>query len=110
MPKSKSRRKGDTRSGTSGAYARGRQRATDELTVPGETGTASRATLAAGRPNSMSGLVMSAMVALGCWGFAFTFTFVNDPNRYLFVGMAILLALMWSISFGIRLRRWQRRR
>ncbi len=53
-------------------------------------------------------LWMSAMVALGCWGFAITFVFMtNDPNRYLFGGMAALLALMWSVNF---VRKWQQRR
>lgn len=56
------------------------------------------------------GLVMSGMVALGCWGFAYSFTLLNDPNRYLFAGMAVLIALMWSVSFFVRFRRWQRRR
>jgi hypothetical protein len=63
-----------------------------------------------GMREGIFGLAMSAMVALGCWGFAYSFAFLNDPNRYLFVGMAALIALMWSVSFFVRLRRWQRRR
>lgn len=55
-------------------------------------------------------LVMSAMVAVGCWLFAYSFMLSNDPNRALFAGMAALIALMWSISFFISLRRWQKRR
>jgi len=51
-------------------------------------------------------LVFPAMVALGSWGMAFTMIFLtNDPNRYLFGGMAVLIALFWSYSFGIRLRK-----
>ena len=51
-------------------------------------------------------LFMAAMVALGCWGFAFTFAFfTNDPNRYLFSGMAVIMAMMWSALFGVRLRK-----
>ncbi len=51
-------------------------------------------------------LVFPAMVALGCWGIAFTMIFLtNDPNRYLFGGMAVLMALFWSFSFGIRMRK-----
>jgi hypothetical protein len=54
---------------------------------------------------------MAAFVALGCWGFAFTFLFLtNDPNRHLFGGMAALLALMWSVNFVMRLRKWQQKR
>ena len=55
---------------------------------------------------SVPALIMPAMVALGCWGMAFTFTvFSTDPNHLLFGGMAALMALMWSISFGIRMRK-----
>jgi hypothetical protein len=54
---------------------------------------------------------MSAMVAIGCLGFAFTFiVFSNDPNRYIFGGMAALMAVMWFVSFGMRLRKWQQKR
>ncbi|MBA2391995.1 MAG: hypothetical protein H0V70_04540 [Ktedonobacteraceae bacterium] len=52
------------------------------------------------------GMIMPGMVALGCWGMAFTFTvFSTDPNRLLFGGMAALMALMWSVSFGMRVRK-----
>jgi hypothetical protein len=51
-------------------------------------------------------LVFPAMVALGSWGMAFTLIFLtNDPNRYLIGGMAVLIALFWSFSFGIRMRK-----
>jgi len=51
-------------------------------------------------------LLTSAFVALGCWGFAFSFAFLtNDPNRYVYGGMAAVLALMWSVLFVMRLRR-----
>lgn len=52
------------------------------------------------------GLVMDGMVALGCWGMAASFAFfTNDPNRYLFAGLCLLMALMWSFRFGMRLRK-----
>jgi hypothetical protein len=55
--------------------------------------------------SSMVRLIMPAMVALGCWGMTFTFVvFSTDPNRLLFGGMAALMAIMWSVSFGIRAR------
>ncbi|MBV9709421.1 MAG: hypothetical protein JO011_00745 [Ktedonobacteraceae bacterium] len=55
---------------------------------------------------NVSALIMPAMVALGCWGMAFSFTvFSTDPNHLLFGGMAALMALMWSISSGIRMRK-----
>ncbi len=49
---------------------------------------------------------MSALVALGCWGMAISFAFFSaDPNHYLFAGMAALMALMWSFSLGLRIRK-----
>ncbi|GCF10191.1 hypothetical protein [Dictyobacter arantiisoli] len=63
-----------------------------------------------GRTDSMSGLVIGAVVALGCWGIAYSFVSLNDPNRYVFAGMMAMIALLWSISFGVRLWKWQRRR
>jgi hypothetical protein len=60
---------------------------------------------------SFMNLVMAAMVALGCWGFAISYIFfTTNPDRYALGGLAILLALTWSVYFGIRLRTWQRRR
>ncbi len=51
-------------------------------------------------------LVFPAMVGLGSWGMAFTIIFLtDDPNRYLIGGMAVLIALFWSFSFGMRLRK-----
>jgi hypothetical protein len=51
-------------------------------------------------------LIFPAMVAAGCWLMAFTLIFLtNDPNRYLFGGMAVLIALLWSFSFGVRVRK-----
>jgi hypothetical protein len=46
------------------------------------------------------------MVALGCWGMAFSFfVFSTDPNHVLFGGMAVLMALLWSFSVGVRVRK-----
>jgi hypothetical protein len=51
-------------------------------------------------------LLTAAFVALGCWGFAFSFAFLtNDPNRYVYGGMVAVLALIWSVLFVMRLRR-----
>ncbi len=57
------------------------------------------------------GMMMSAMVALGCWGLAAYYTFImSDSNHFLFGGFAAVLALLWSFSFGLRVRRWQQKR
>ena len=51
-------------------------------------------------------LIFPGMVALGCWLMAYTLMFLtNDPNRYLFGGIAVLIALLWSVSFGVRVRK-----
>jgi hypothetical protein len=51
-------------------------------------------------------LIFPAMVALGCWLMAYTLVFLtNDPNRYLIGGMAVLMALLWTFSFGLRVRK-----
>jgi hypothetical protein len=51
-------------------------------------------------------LILPSMVALGCWGMAFSFIyFYNDPNHLLFAGMAALMALLWSYSVFVRIRK-----
>jgi hypothetical protein len=47
------------------------------------------------------------MVALGCWGMAFSFlVLTTESNHILFGGMAVLMALLWTFSFGMRLRKF----
>lgn len=59
----------------------------------------------------MQSVIMPGMVALGCLGMAFTFTvFSTDPNRLLFAGLAAIMAIMWAVSFGVRLRKIIQRR
>jgi len=51
-------------------------------------------------------LIFPAMIALGCWLMAYTLVFLtNDPNRYIIGGMAVLMALLWTFSFGVRVRK-----
>ncbi len=51
-------------------------------------------------------LIFPAMIALGCWLMAYTLVFLTrDPNRYLIGGMAVLMALLWTFSFGVRVRK-----
>lgn len=50
--------------------------------------------------------ILPAMVALGCWGMAFSFAyFYNDPNHMIFAAMASLMALLWSYSVFARIRK-----
>ena len=56
-------------------------------------------------------LIFPTMVALGCWGMAFTFLFLsNDPNRTIYGVMAVLMALLWSFSLVVRVRKLVRQR
>src|SRR5947209_20088419 len=51
-------------------------------------------------------LIWPTMVALGCWGMAFSFfVFSRDANHVLFAGMAVLMALLWTFSVGVRVRK-----
>src|SRR5213082_3367116 len=51
-------------------------------------------------------LILPGMVALGCWGMAFSFiVLTTESNHILFGGMAVLMALLWTFSFGVRLRK-----
>jgi hypothetical protein len=62
--------------------------------------------LASPRVASGQSLILPSMVALGCWGMAFSFVyFYNDPNHLLFAGMAALMALLWSYSVFVRIRK-----
>jgi len=108
MPKIKARKKG--RANTGGGARRQQSSRPVAVVTPDSqpvSTTARRRVLPA---QSLQGLAMSALVALGCWAFAYyTFLFYRDTNSYLFAGMAALLALVWSISFFVRLRKWRRR-
>jgi hypothetical protein len=51
-------------------------------------------------------LIFPAMVALGCWGMVVYFLFLTgEANHILFGGMAVLMALLWTFSFGVRVRK-----
>jgi hypothetical protein len=51
-------------------------------------------------------LIFPAMIAAGCWLMAYTVIFLTiDTNRYLIGGLAVLMALLWTFSFGVRVRK-----
>jgi hypothetical protein len=51
-------------------------------------------------------LIFPAMIAAGCWLMAYTVVFLtNDTNRYPIGGLAVLMALLWTFSFGVRVRK-----
>ncbi len=67
---------------------------------------AARRRLGAPRVAGPQSLILPSMVTLGCWGMAFSFVyFYNDPNHLLFAGMAALMALLWSYSVFVRIRK-----
>lgn len=112
MPKSSKGRKKAAKIGT--AQPRPSQRAASSSAQ-----SPTQATVAVGarrRPASTGvagpqSLVMPAMVALGCWGMAFTLAyFYNDPNRFLFAGMAALMGLFWTYSLYTRYIRMRKMR
>ncbi len=112
MPKTKTRKKG-----TGSIRSMQVHKKQTAHTSPSQNAGTVRATTmrpvrrAAPKEQSFMNLVMAAMVALGCWGFAISYIFLTtDPNRYALGGLAILLALTWSIYFGISLRKWRHRR
>ena len=102
MPKARKRRKETgRRSATSTPITANNS---GQLAVPKSTVPARPVLVGRGRgPES---LIMPVMVALGCWGFAFSFIFLStEANHVLFGAMAALLALMWTVSVGIRIRK-----
>ncbi|TME08960.1 MAG: hypothetical protein E6I80_08965 [Chloroflexi bacterium] len=102
MPKSRKRKRGSASKSTQNAPTT--TNSSVKTTATGRTNTNNRP-LSPGvrRPQS---LVWPVMVALGCWGMAFSFfVFSNDPNHVLFAGIAVLMALMWTFSVVVRIRK-----
>jgi hypothetical protein len=108
MPKVKARKRGNGSRGSAQKQTSSVMPATtQEEQKPGgrsKSRTVPRSLESQGKQN----LVMYAMVALGCWGMAISFVFfTTDPNRYLYGGIAVIMALMWSFTFGLSLRKSQ---
>jgi hypothetical protein len=105
MPKAKTRKK----AGQAGRNTAIKSQPVLEKSAPASPINA-RQRGTAGTPGVQS-VIMPGMVALGCLGMAFTFfAFSSDPNRLLFAGLAVIMAIMWSVSFGVRLRKIVQRR
>ena len=101
MPKTKTRRREKDKSDS-----------TRERTVPAtegrvqSSGSAGRSRSKAPQSRNTQNLVTAAMIALGCWGMSISFIFfTSDPNRYLWGGMAALIAIMWSFLLSVRVRK-----
>jgi hypothetical protein len=103
MPKARKRRKGGG-SGTSKAPPEIRQ--TQGVESAAGAPTARNRPFVSPATRGPRSLVMPALVALGCWGLAFVFTvFSSEPNHILFGAMAALLALLWTFSVAVRVRK-----
>jgi hypothetical protein len=113
MPKAQKRRKAPARAGTQQSHMVNTKQSNSSspdgraVSAGGATSTANANRRFVSPPVSgPQSLVFPGMVALGCWGMAYTLMFLTtDPNRYLFGGMAVLMALLWSFSFGVRVRK-----
>lgn len=102
MPKAKARKRGKARSNATPKATRVTQTDAPPVVESRVRPQAKQRAQSSGTQN----LVMAGMVALGCWGMAVSFIFfTTDPNRYIYGGIAVLMALMWSSMFGVRLRK-----
>lgn len=117
MPKSYKRRKAPTKAGTGQSRAtNARLSASSTQRVPatpvsnananGAKTTLANRTFFSPRVAGPQSLIMPAMIAAGCWLMAYTLIFMtNDTNRYSIGGLAVLMALLWTFSFGLRVRK-----
>jgi hypothetical protein len=104
MPKTRKRKKGTTQRSTIGTM----KSASTQSAVQQSTGTRSASInrALAQSASSLRGLIWPALVALGCWGLAVSFFFFsNDPNHVVFGALVVVMALLWTFSFGLRLRK-----
>jgi hypothetical protein len=100
---------------------RRRQRATRARAAGGATQTLAREGGASARSSQaqppvrpfiappvrgVQSLLWPLFAALAFWALAASFYFfLNDPDHILYAFMAVLVALLWSFSFSVRLRR-----
>ena len=118
MPKTYKHRKAPARGGSTRSQAASVQgnssNTTRKSTAPVSNAqansvntTPTRRTFFSPRVAGPQSLIFPAMVAAGCWLMAYTLIFLtNDTNRYSIGGLAVLLALLWTFSFGVRVRKF----
>ncbi len=117
MPKTYKRRKTPARASSAQSRAKNVQGNTSSTQrVPetpvsnananGTNTTLTRWTFFSPRVAGPQSLIFPAMGAAGCWLMAYTMIFLtNDTNRYSIGGLAVLMALLWTFSFGVRVRK-----
>ena len=102
MPKTRKRNRGTTQKSTIGTV----KAANAQNVVQQPTGTTSVKRPLVPSASGMQGLIWPALVSLGCWGMAVSFFFFsNDPNHVVFGSLVVVMALLWTLSFGVRLRK-----
>lgn len=102
MPKTRKRKQGTVQKNTIGtAKSTNAQNAVQQ-----PTGATSMRRPLAPSASGPQGLIWPALVALGCWGMAISFFFFsNDPNHIVFGSLVVLMALLWTASLGMRVRK-----
>src|SRR2546429_3901006 len=102
MPKARRHKKGPAKMSTQSAPPSQAQHSSTEKTTIGRAPVNSLF-LSPGVRGPQS-LILPGMVALGCWGMAFSFlVLTTESNHILFGGMAVLMAPLLAFCFGIRL-------
>src|SRR5215471_18736946 len=117
MPKTHKRRKTPVKTNSGQSRAAGTQvrsstgdavkaAPVSSVTVRNTNTTATNRSFLSPRVTGPQSLIFPAMIAGGCWLMAYTLIFLtNDTNRYLIGGLAVLMALLWMFSFGVRVRK-----
>ena len=104
MPKTRKRKTGTAQRSTIGTVKSANAQNAVQQSTGARTASTNRAL--AQSANSPRGLIWPALVSLGCWGMAVSFFFFsNDPNHVVFGALVVLMALLWTFSFGLRLRK-----
>ncbi len=102
MPKTRKRKKGTTQKSAIGAM----KSASVQNSVQPATGTAALRRPGTSGFGEAQGLIWPALVSLGCWGLAASFFFFsNDPNHILFGALVVIMALLWTFSLVVRVRK-----
>src|SRR5256884_1318967 len=104
MPKARRHKKGPAKMSTQSAPPSQAQHSSTEKTTIGRA-PVNLLFLSPGVRGPQS-LILPGMVALGCWGMAFSFLVLStESNHILFGGMAVLMALLLAFNFCMRLRK-----
>ena len=105
MPKARKHKKGTTKKRVSASANHAPpQNSVPTAIVPARPANRAFTSPAVRGPQS---LITPAIVALGCWGLvvSFAFFYSSDPNHLLYAGVAAAMALLWSFSFAMRVRK-----